>query len=425
MLTSPSRLHVRLLFTKHRSGRAIAIRRLPPLPILVDYTSQVWLAKTQIRMISALAHPDRVCGIAVAIPYGQSKHISKLLAAMDQPFPALESLELRCSYSRELHSPPPFLSAQTPHLRSLSFSGRISELYRVLPYTTSLVDLTVSFSATLSPHHAQILVHLQGLSSLRHLKVTTWDDRLPDHFDGREDVLLPALTTLSFTCVMGLLEALMAGLTAPSLQELHIYVYGIRATVPPTNLTSFIRNSGRQFFSAQINTPGHGINLVMSTHSHSTDDPPFRIVASEMRSTLMMGDLFSETLSTVEDVFLASPFCLKSLTSTIQDTFNSRALFMPFRSAKILRVSPGIEREVGEIFRNKELSPDLLPALEEIELNATTPSCTPIRIDEKEVLSVLGLFQPFVDARREASHLVKVHWNTDRVLPEYFCNTDM
>src|SRR6266581_2643183 len=64
VLTSPSRLHLRLLLTEHRSGRAFAIRRLPPLPIVVDYRSGAWLAQTQLRMISALSYPDRVCGIA-------------------------------------------------------------------------------------------------------------------------------------------------------------------------------------------------------------------------------------------------------------------------------------------------------------------------------------------------------------------------
>ena len=426
VLTSPSRLQVRLLFTKNRSGRATAIRRLPPLPILVDYRSGAWFAKTQIRMISALAYPDRVCGVAFNMYYRQSKHLWKLLAAMDQPFPALEILELRCWGSLERYSPPPFLSAKVPHLRSLQFIGHVPQLCHILPYATSLVDLTLGLHTTIfSPRDTQLLVHLQGLSSLRRLKVEAWDGEPPGHPGGREDVLLPTLTSLSFAGPVDLLEAYMAGLVAPSLQELRISVYGTRVIPPPTHLTSFIRSSGRQFFYAQISAPGHGINLVMSTQLHSTDDPPFKVIASGMRSILLMGDLFSEPLAAVEDVFLASPFCLESLVPPIQGTFHSHTFFAPFRGAKILRVSPGIEPKVGEMFFKEELSPNLLPALEEIELNATTSSCTPIRIDEKEVLSVLELFKRFVDARQQASHPVKVHWNTARVLPEYFCNTDM
>ena len=191
VLTSPSRLHVRLLFTEHRSGRAIAIRRLPTLPIVVDYRSGAWLAQTQLRMISALAYPDRVCGIAFNMCHRQSKHSSKLLAAMNQPFPALTSLELHCPCFEQLPSPPPFLTAQTPHLRSLKFTGDVTEFFRVLPYTTSLADLTVCLNSSIFRSlDTQLLVRLQGLSSLRHLKVETWEADMPDHPGRREDVLL-------------------------------------------------------------------------------------------------------------------------------------------------------------------------------------------------------------------------------------------
>ena len=62
VLTSPSRLHVRLLVTIFRSGRSIAIRRLPPLPIIVDHKPRTgyWHVKVQHRLISGpLAKPNR------------------------------------------------------------------------------------------------------------------------------------------------------------------------------------------------------------------------------------------------------------------------------------------------------------------------------------------------------------------------------
>ena len=425
VLTSPSRLQLRLFLTEHRSGRAIAIRRLPPLPIIVDYRSGARFVQTQTRMISALAYPDRVCGIAFNMSSGRLKHSSKLLAAMNQPFPALKTLELIWPGFVEFHAPPPFVTAQTSHLQRLNFIGSVAQLSRVLPYTTSLVDLTLSLRTMFfSSDDTQLLVQLQGLSSLRHLKVEAWHAEILDFPGLAEHALLPTLTSFSFTGSLVLLDALMAGLTAPSLQEFHLSVFDTYAVPQFTQLTTFIHNSGRRLFSAQLNAPKRGINLVMSAHSNSTDDPPFKVIASGMHSILLIGDLFSEALATVEDVFLASPFCIESLVSPVQDTSHSNTFFTPFRSAKIIRVSPGIESKVGEIFRN-ELPPDLLPALEEIELNARTASCTPIRIDKKEVVSVLEPFKPFVDARQRVGHPVKVHWNTDRVLPEYFCNTEM
>jgi len=272
--------------------------------------------------------------------------------------------------------------------------------YRLLPYITSLVDLTLlHYTSLISPGDTLLLFHLQGLSSLRRLGVKTGPGEMIVGLGERKDVILPTLISFSFAGHIDLLDLLMAGLTAPSLQELRISLYDFRAISPPTNLTSFIFNSGRRVFSAQISASGHGINLVMSAHSHSTNDPPFKIIASKMCSVLLMADLFSETLATVDDVFLASPFSLEGLPTSSPDSFPSYKLFTPFRGAKVLRVSPGLEPKVG-----KALSPDLLPALEEIELNATTPLCAPIRIDEKEMVSALEPFKRFVDARQQAGH---------------------
>jgi hypothetical protein len=116
VLTSPSRLHVQLRFTEHRSARAIVIRHLPPLPIIVDYSFGASLAQTQLRMISALSYPDRVCRIVFDTYYKESKHTSKLLAAMSQPFPSLKSLELDWE-PLDIGlpaSPPPFLTEAEP-----------------------------------------------------------------------------------------------------------------------------------------------------------------------------------------------------------------------------------------------------------------------------------------------------------------------
>lgn len=248
----------------------------------------------------------------------------------------------------------------------------------------------------------------------------------------REKVLLPTLTSFSFTGSLAILDGLIHGLAAPSLRELHIslsdlpgfYSAFLRA---PAHITSFIRNAGRQFFSARFDTSKNAVNIVMSTHPDSTDGPPFRIVASGLYSISLIDELLSESLATVEDVILASPFDLKGSISPFGGPVQSYKFFKSFRNAKILRVSPGIEQGIGDIFHDEGLALDLLPSLEEIELNVSTPSRTPIRTDDNQVASALELelFKPFVDARQQAGQLVKVHWSIDRVLPGYFCDTDI
>lgn len=138
-----------------------------------------------------------------------------------------------------------------------------------------------------------------------------------------------------------------------------------------------------------------------------------------------------ESLATVEGASFASSFDFKSLSSYFEDPVHGYTFSMAFRNSKILRVSSRIEQEIGFIPGDEELhfirafKLDILPSLEEIELNAsyvTAPLCTPIRVDENQVTSVLEPYKPFVDAPEQASYLAEVHWNTDR---RYFCDTDM
>ncbi len=77
-----------------------------------------------------------------------------------------------------------------------------------------------------------------------------------------------------------------------------------------------------------------------------------------------------------------------------------------------------MEQEVGNILRpdNEGSSLQLLPALEEIELNTTTQPGTPTRIDEDQLGPIVGPFKPFMDAWQQVGCPVNLHWNTDWVL---------
>jgi hypothetical protein len=376
--------------------------------------------------MAALQHPDRVCRIAISLPKTRSSYNKKLLAAMDRPFLALESLELRCEGIRELNFKLPFLSAQTPHLRRLKFTGYTSALLsHILSRTTFVVDLALNLDGVFfDPLGTHILSHLQDMPSLRHLELEMWDYLVGS--GEKTDVLLSKLTSFHFKGSISQLEALTAGLSAPSLMEFRIARSSSPqppfslAVSPTTHLSRFIHTVAKRFFSAQLNTPSGGIVFSMRTDPHSDDSPPFRIIASSeaFASIYPMNYMFYIPLATVQDVFLASPFQPKS------DKYDSwRMFFTLLHNAKILRVARGIEWEVQDILRpgTGTSASQFLPALEEIELNATTPPGTPSRIDENELVSVLDLFKTFADARQQEGHPVRVRWNTDRVVPTYFC----
>ena len=425
MLTSPSRLHMRLLCMGHRDVTAIAIKHLLPLPITVDYPLGAWTTTMQECMVSALAHPDRVCGIAFE---AQGAIPKELLAAMNQPFPALDSLELRCLPTLDLNLPPPFLTVQPPHLRRLGLSSITpTSLCHILSCTMSLVDLTLRLDRLfLSPSETQILSHIQGMPLLRRLKleIREWSHRSDTrlHPPSRtKDVLLPKLNFVCFTGHVTQLEGLMACLEAPSLQALRITLPDTSPLLLAPRLSKFLRNRGKSFSCAQIHASTEGINLFMVTPTH----PPFKFIVNASTSLEQLGHVFSATLARVQVVFLTSPFIPMSV-PPLAAHFRWCTFFTAFCNAKTLRISHGIESNVLDIFYlgHREFSLDILPALKEIELNATMHPDSPTQVDEHRQAAILGLFKPLVDAGKEEGHTVNVHWNTDRVHPKYFYDMD-
>jgi hypothetical protein len=416
---------MRLLFTERTTRRLITMGHLPLLPIVLDYRDEMWYCNKQITL--ALENPSRVCSIALTLPNDRWYSIPMgQLALMNQYFPALESLEFKClgDVERTLRHSPPFLTVEPPQLRRLKFTGNISAfLHQILSRTTCLVELTLCLDIDrFSSFRTQLTAKLQGLSFLRRLNLEIWDI-LEEQPDSTKDFLLPQLTYLSFTGHITQLEALMACLAAPSLQELRITLPEPRPIFPnATYLSEFIHNLGKTFLSAQLNASHEGASLVLSSHPVSTDDPPFRIVASPIVSIQQTGSIFSAVLATVQDVFIASPFSPSAVPHT-RGLSPWRTFFMLFHNAKVLRLSRCIESDVGAILQpdNRAPASRLLPVLEEIELNAGTPN----RIDKNELASFLDLFKRFVDARYRTHHPVNVRWNTDRVLPEHFCDAEV
>ena len=421
VLTSPSRLRLRLLLTEHRSASASAIKPLPPLPIIVDYKSGRLTPLR--RMVSALKYPDRVCGIAFKVPRSILK---ELWAAMNQPFPALDSLEVDCTALYISDFPPPILMVQSPHLRHLKLTGTTTTFScRILSHKVSLVDLTLCLDAIfLSPLEAQFLSHLQAMPFLRRLKLelrgsffssTRW--RLSSM---TKDFLLPMLNFLCFTGDILQFEALMVRLEAPSLQELRISLhrpYSAMSHCP--YLSKFVSNIGGSFSCAQLKTSREEMSLFMSTHSH----PHFKIIVNPMTLNEHIDAVFSATLATIEDVFLTA------LYATVNHVSLLGRFLAHFRNAKILRISQGIESEVLDVIQqgNERFSLNIFPVLEEIEFNATMYPDSPTQIDEDRQAAVLDLFKPLVNAQQEKGHTVNVHWNTDRVHPKhcYDWDTDM
>ena len=148
----------------------------------------------------------------------------------------------------------------------------------------------------------------------------------------------------------------------------------------------------------------------MSTYSHSTDDPPFIIIVNPVPPIYLKDNVFSATLATVQVVFIVSPFSTIFPYMRLYSPPPWLSFFKLFHNMKTLQVSHGMEQEVGNILQldNKGSSLQLLPTLEEIELNMTMRPGTPTRIDEDQLRPIIGSFKPFMDAQQQVGHPVNL-----------------
>jgi len=195
----------------------------PLLPIVISGNdSQEWDVDN---IIAALEHNDRVCGVELwNVP---SCQMEKVLAAMQEPFPALTYLDLVSKDNTEPVIPDSFLGGSAPRLRSLSLDRiPFSSLPRLLLSATNLVNLSlcdVPLSGFISPEAV-----VAGLSMLTRLKSLwlefqspLWESRRTPPPTGPR-ALLPALTHFEFKGFCEYLEDLVARIDTPRLDDLNL-----------------------------------------------------------------------------------------------------------------------------------------------------------------------------------------------------------
>jgi len=228
-------------------------------------------------------------------------------------------------------------------------------------------------------------------------------------------VLLPQLTSLRIIGFSRPVNALMAELATPALQEFHVSLHHNSSILNIQRLSEFIRDAGILYSAAQLKLSQTGLTISMLTPAHSIDDPPFNIVVYGAYSIARIGAELSPMVLTVEDVFLTALDSITSSRSILGDRTSWLQFFARFRNVKILRVHHNVGMEVAGMLRQG----DVLPSLDEIEVH-TGPPGTPI--SERMQVSFLDRFKPFVITRQQMGRPVKVCWCADRVLPKYFCD---
>ena len=219
---SPRRLNLRLRCTEGTPVRK-TIDAWPLLPILIQGSGNWTWGMDNI--IAALEHNDRIRILKLFDV--TSSQMEKVLAAMQQPFPALQYLTL-ISLNETSVVPASFLGGSAPRLQSfylhrIPFPG----LPKLLLSAIHLVDLHlyhIPHSGYFSPE--AIVTALSALTSLEYLEIGFESPRSrPDRRRRPPPLtrtLLPALTLFVFEGVSEYLDDLVARIDAPLLDKFHI-----------------------------------------------------------------------------------------------------------------------------------------------------------------------------------------------------------
>ncbi|KAF8263627.1 hypothetical protein EI94DRAFT_1740533 [Lactarius quietus] len=405
---SPTRLHVHLLFTPHRSSRVTMLKNLPPFPILVDYSNADWTERELRLAIAAIRHRSRVRGIKIRKTLYTD--IAKILRAMSHHFPKLENLEISSSGSSGyvlLVIPATFLSGSTPCLRRLTLQDvRPRSLSPLLSFAaTGLVELSLDLRVSQNAlPEASFIANLQRMSCLRRLELSlkysyhpTFSDSLGPPTGAGEIALLPNLVQFVFLGRKDYVEALVVVLAAPHLQYLDAQVGGSIDPFPIPHLCNFICNTDKQFTLISLHFSPFQVTFTGETRSKSAHAQSFRIILPGPMPLEELCNRLSGPLTTVEELVVG--WDLFAGTRPI----DWRQIFEHIQKVKFIEVPSQVALDVAHAFQidGQETAMDLLPALEQVKVKIYFP---PPTSDSSNIpyLTISDAFEPLIAAREKA-----------------------
>ena len=418
---SPHRLNLRLYCNARTPVRKM-LYIWPDLPISVwDYDHKKWGMDN---IIAALEHVDRVCQLGLFdIPGPQSQ---KVLAEMQQPFPALTSLLLESHDKTPPVVPASFLGGCAPLLQTLQLNNypfpKLPKLLLSATHLSVLKILKVPYSGHLSP---EVLITCLSATRLKSLNIgfvspRSRAGRKSQHPPPR--TLLPFLTTLQFKGVCEYLEDLVARIDAPLLDSLKITFFHQLIFDTP-QLAQLICRAPKLKAQdgAHVEFTNEDVQVTLpQTTSYKTFE--LRISCSQSDWQLsslaqVCGSSFPQALiHTVKDLYVSENIYIYSPAVPWQDDLESNQwleLLHPFTAVKDLILSWDFTRRIALALQELvgERTMEVLPALQtlSIEVPGTLAKDEPI---PSEISFPSRLVQEsierFVAARKLAGHTITV-----------------
>jgi len=363
VLTSSLRLNLQLRCT-FRTPVVDMINHFPLYPLILDYGPRIlktWMIEDQQHLLFALQHLSRAKEIMLS---ASQSILAEMTAAMVEAAPRLEHLTLH-SQSTEFVLPRSFLNGDAPQLRDLILTGvSLARLDPLLSSATFLVSLVLEripsaayFSPTSLMAHIQSMPHLQKLS-LGFLSTIPRPGFRGEPFLPRGQiarVTLPALTQLVYQGASAYIEALLARVETPLIQDIDITLFNqltlripqIRAFIrnletfrPTRTRIGFAKTSAHLIVSGQRPSESPDISLAVSCARLDFQVSAMVQICGSLSDTGVGADADTAALLlSVEEVTLG--FHQTSLPEEWRDEVEPalwRALLTPFRQARALRL---------------------------------------------------------------------------------------
>ncbi len=432
IFNSPRRLNLRIYC---KAGKPVkkTLDVWPPLPIKMYYdgirnsVGDMELGGDMEDIIAALKYNDRVREIQLSDT--SNSEMEDILAAMQEPFPALKSLMLKPTNEGlpVFRVPCSFLGGSAPCLQTLSLEGipvPFLGLRKVLLSATDLNGLYLSnipHSVYFSP--GAIVSCLSSLTKLEIFELTFQSPRSrPDRESRRPPpstcILLPALTRLTFQGVSEYLEDIVAQIFAPKLETLSITFF---------HQLMFDTPQLAQFISRTPRLKGHDEARVVFTERtvRVTYTLPSRILIGESEGEIKLGisckkaDL--QLLSIAQVCALSYPQALIPTVKhlyILEGRYSSRPRWRNnIQTNQWLRLlRPFIA--VRNLYLSEKIVPLIAPALRELVGGRVTEMLPVLQCLFLEELQASGLvwetISPFLSARRISTHPIDAsHWDRD------------
>jgi len=380
----------------------------PELPIVIERLQGVD------NVIAALELNDRVSRII--LNYVSSSELERIVAVMQDPFPALTNLLL---WSTDRIAPlisDSFLGGSAPRLRSLGLGNiPFPALLKLLSSATDLVDLhlfRIPHSGYISP--SAMVTCLSALTRLKSLVLgfkspRSRPERTSRLSPQRTRTILPALTFLQFKGVTEYVEDLVTQIDAPLLKDISItffnqlifHILQLPKFLCRTEMFTVLDQARVSFYEQSIS-----VELFQQMGANSARIKltiSCRKLDWQLSSLMQVCNSALPNLSTLERLSLhAYIYYGPALVPGQDDIENTQWLdvLRPFINVKDLQLSekvvpcvaPALQELTGE--RVKEV----LPALQNLFLD-----------DFKASRSVEEGIRQFVAARQFSGHPVAIH----------------